>query len=100
MTPAEYLGGTFGEDWDLLVARSTDNGATWSAPAALNNNAFWDKWDDMGPQVTTDKQGNWVAVWRSNDGLGNLLTMISTRGVANMTDADILFARGTIKGRP
>ena len=35
----DTLGGTIGADNDILVARSTDNGATWTAPAPLNNSA-------------------------------------------------------------
>ena len=34
--------GYIGTDGDILVARSTDNGATWTAPAPLNTNASTD----------------------------------------------------------
>jgi hypothetical protein len=79
---SESLGGTIGTDYDILVARSTNNGATWTAPAALNTNAATDSWDDWEPQVTTDGAGNWVAVWQSNDSLGGTIGM----------DYDILYA--------
>ena len=82
------LGGTIGTDRDILVAGSTNNGATWTAPAALNTNAATDLGGDSEPQVTTDGMGNWVAVWRSDDSLG------STIG----TDNDILVARSTDNG--
>ena len=75
-------GGT--QDLDILVARSTNNGATWSHVAALNTNAATDSGDDYSPQVTTDGGGNWVAVWTSYDSLGGI-------GM----DADILVARST-----
>jgi Neuraminidase (sialidase) len=39
---ADSLGDTIGEDADILVARSTDGGATWTAPVALNTNAASD----------------------------------------------------------
>ncbi|MDK2971434.1 MAG: hypothetical protein PWP23_1189 [Candidatus Sumerlaeota bacterium] len=84
----ESLGGTVGTDWDILFARSTDNGATWSAPAALNSNAASDSGSDINPHVKYDGAGNWIAVWSSNDSLGG------TTG----TDDDILFARSTDGG--
>ena len=36
------LDDTIGEDADILVARSTDGGATWTDPVALNTNAASD----------------------------------------------------------
>ena len=77
------LGGNLGLDWDILVARSTDNGATWTAPAALNTNAATDTGDDDAPQLATDQAGNWVAVWESNDWLDFTIG----------PDADILISR-------
>jgi Neuraminidase (sialidase) len=82
------LGGTIGEDIDILVARSTDDGATWTTPTALNTNAGSDTGDDLQPQVTTDGAGNWVAVWRSGDSLGDTIG----------EDIDILVARSTDDG--
>src|SRR5262245_51486845 len=35
----DTLQGRSGRDYDILVARSIDNGVTWSAPALLNTNA-------------------------------------------------------------
>jgi hypothetical protein len=84
----DSLGGTIGTDRDILVARSTDNGASWTAPAALNTNAASDSGGDYIPQVTTDGVGSWVAVWRSNDSLGGTIG----------TDGDILVARSTDNG--
>ena len=85
---AENVGGTIGTDFDILVARSTDNGATWSAPAALNTNATTDTGSDSVPQVTTDGAGNWVAPWHSVENLGGVIG----------TDLDILVARSTDNG--
>ncbi|GMU35338.1 MAG: exo-alpha-sialidase [Planctomycetia bacterium] len=59
------LGGAIGTDADILYARSTNNGATWSLPAPLNTNAAIDAVSDSSPQISTDSQGHWVAVWRS-----------------------------------
>ena len=63
----DSLGDTIGTDLDILVARSTDDGVSWTAPAALNTNASGDTGDDSRAQVTTDGQGTWVAVWTSED---------------------------------
>jgi hypothetical protein len=84
----DSLGDTIGADWDILVSRSTNNGASWTAPAALNTNAASDSGSDGAPQVTTDGAGNWVAVWTSNDSLGGTIG----------TDADILVSRSTDNG--
>ncbi len=60
-------GSSGGVDDDVRVARSTDDGVTWTAPAALNTNAASDVGDDDGGLVTTDGQGTWVAVWTSEN---------------------------------
>ena len=82
------LGGTVGTDYDILVARSTDNGANWSAPQALNSNAASDSAGDEYPQVSADGAGNWVAVWDSDTDLGGTVG----------TDYDILVSRSTENG--
>ena len=84
----DWLGDTIGTDFDILVARSTDAGVTWTAPAALNANAVGDAADDTQPQVTTDEQGTWIAVWRSKHSFGDTIG----------TDWDILVARSTDDG--
>ena len=56
-------------DTDILVAHSTDDGFTWTAPTALNTNAASDAAEDTRPQLTTDAQGTWVAVWGYEDPL-------------------------------
>ncbi|MCP3979007.1 MAG: exo-alpha-sialidase, partial [bacterium] len=81
------LGGTIGEDHDLLLVRSTDNGAGWTDPVALNSGAGSDTGADMHPQLTTDGAGHWVVVFQSSEPLG-----------ASGTDFDIAFARSTDNG--
>lgn len=68
----------------LTVARSTDNGETWTDPAALSplNGT------DEAPQIATDGEGNWVVVWRSSNNLGGTIG----------NDLDILYARSTDNG--
>ena len=58
-------GSPLGADSDIMFSRSTDDGATWSAPAPLNANAATDKMGDAVPRVATDKTGNWVATWQT-----------------------------------
>jgi hypothetical protein len=84
----DSLGDTIGTDYDILVARSTNNGLTWIDPAALNTNAATDSGSDGRPNVTTDPAGNWVAVWDSTDSLGGTIG----------TDRDVLVARSTNNG--
>jgi hypothetical protein len=79
----DTLGGTVRADLDIFVARSTDNGATWSPPAPLNTNAASDPGGDLFPQVATDRAGNWLALWLSTDTLGGTIG----------TDLDIFVAR-------
>jgi hypothetical protein len=77
-----------GTDEDIMVARSTNNGVTWTPPAPLNNNAASDTGYDEYPFVTTDGLGNWVAIWQSDDSLG------ATIG----TEGDVLMAHSSDNG--
>jgi hypothetical protein len=63
----DSLAGTIGTDLDILVSRSTDNGVTWTPPAALNTNADVDGEKDRWPAVATDGLGKWVVVWEYGD---------------------------------
>lgn len=87
---AAWVRGGLSVDLDLLVARSSDNGLTWSEPVSLNTNASTDHEDDMWPQIVTDRAGTWIAVWYSKDSLGGEI------GV----DLDILSARFTLPTCP
>ncbi len=60
------LGGPIGDDFDVVSALSTDDGASWTNPAPLNTDAAGDDHVDMRVQLTTDLDGRWVAVWESN----------------------------------
>lgn len=82
------VGGAIGADHDILVSRSTDHGATWTAPVPLNSNAGVDTGGDYTPSVCTDRAGRWVAVWQSNDSLGGAVG----------ADLDILVARSVDNG--
>ncbi|MCP4645667.1 MAG: hypothetical protein GY851_34800, partial [bacterium] len=76
-----------GSDDDIFVARSTDNGATWTAPALLDSNATGWFEEDFYPEIATDGAGNWIAVWESSENF-------SGAG----TDRDILVSRSTDNG--
>ena len=80
------LGGTIGADSDILVSRSTDAGATWTAPVVLNSFADVDNHDDQRPKIATDGAGVWIAVWDS---------VYSTSGPI---DSDVYLARSTDAG--
>ena len=78
----DTLGDTIGVDFDILYAVSTDEGTSWSAPAALNGNAATDHGNDFFPQLTTDGAGTWIAAWHSSDSLSGTIDF----------DNDILYA--------
>lgn len=61
----ENLGDTIGTDDDIFVARSADDGFTWTAPAVLNSNAAIDSRSEHDHQVSiaTDRAGAWIVVW-------------------------------------
>ena len=80
---SDTLGDTIGADRDIVFARSIDGGVTWAAPEPLNLNATNDGGDDGRVRVATDRMGNWVAVWDSEDDLGGTIS----------TDQDIIVAR-------
>lgn len=46
---------------DLFTVYSTDYGQTWSAPLLALNNSDPDYWT----QIQTDRQGNWVILWKN-----------------------------------
>jgi hypothetical protein len=61
----DTLGGTLGEDFDVLVARSSDDGASWTAPVALNDDAATDSDADWHAEIETDGLGTWIVTWPS-----------------------------------
>ncbi len=85
---ADSLGNTIGTEGDILVSRSTDNGASWTDPVPLNTNAGMDTGGDGYVDIVTDGLGVWLAVWQSNDPLGNSIG----------PDNNILFARSLNNG--
>lgn len=53
---------------DIYFARSSDAGATWSAPAVLNSTAVAQPGIvDVFPTIGVDADGNWMCVWTTSD---------------------------------
>ena len=73
------LSGTVDAAFDIRVARSTDGGATWTAPFVYI--ASTQRRADIHPQVTTDGADNWLTAWESPDSLNGTIG----------TDSDILY---------
>jgi hypothetical protein len=70
-TPLNF-DGNVGNDSDIVLSTSTDNGTTWSLPTLLNSNGFGEDAGDFDPSLAYDGQGNWAAVWESTDPFGSL----------------------------
>src|SRR5689334_13939175 len=51
---ADDLGGTVGSDFDIMFARSTNSGATWTSVAPLNTSATTDSAADARPWIASD----------------------------------------------
>ncbi len=76
----------FDSNDDVLAARSTDNGATWSTPVTLTTPPInLDQENNL--QITTDAAGNWLVVWDSNDGANSA-----------SEDGDVFYVRSTDGG--
>lgn len=57
-----------GYDPDVMMAFSSDDGQTWSAPVPVNTDAASDGAKlDVYPHVATDGKGNWVVTWTFQD---------------------------------
>ncbi|MCX7016471.1 MAG: sialidase family protein, partial [Candidatus Sumerlaeota bacterium] len=84
----DTLGGTLGDDFDILFSASTDNGVTWSAPAPVNTNAAVDQREDTAPTLACDGAGQWVAAWEA----------CNSQSGAIATESDLLTARSTNLG--
>jgi hypothetical protein len=82
------LGGTIGSDEDILLARSSDDGASWSAPSAIHSNAGGDSGADLNPAVASDGGSIWLVAWESDENLGGTIG----------ADRDLLFVRSTNGG--
>jgi hypothetical protein len=62
---AGSVSGPLGSDTDLLLARSTDSGQSWSYGGVVNSNAATDAAPENNPQIATDGAEHVVCVWES-----------------------------------
>jgi len=87
---SENLDNTVVNDEDILFARSTDDGVTWSAPALLNSTGTTDGTAaDTAPVIAVDPtSGAWVVVWITNNSLGGAIG----------DDTDLFWSRSTNGG--
>jgi hypothetical protein len=68
------LDGLSKSDRDIFVARSTDDGQTWSETDVLATNAGKDKGTDSDVSIAADAAtGSWNVAWTTNDTLANTL---------------------------
>ena len=65
--------------FDIRVALSTNNGATWTAPFVYIDTSQGGGY--VHPRITTDGAGNWLTVWQSPDNVDDIIG----------TDFDILY---------
>lgn len=71
----------------VYMARSSNNGVTWSAPHVLDSEATVDLGGEIYfPSIAANGAGNWIATWASISDLS---------GTAG-TDSDIVFTRFTL----
>jgi hypothetical protein len=61
--------GILGPDNDIRMTRSTNGGASWSAPTALSAEAAIDSTNEVHPTLIADRAGNWIAAWESRGGV-------------------------------
>jgi hypothetical protein len=82
--------GAANQDYEIVVSRSADNGASWTARAPLNSNWMSDyPADDSDPEIVTDGNGTWRVVWTAsnvyNPGGWDALIATSTNNGVNWT---------------
>lgn len=69
-------------------SRSTDNGLTWTAPVALDTSAMSNTASSFAPDISTNRQGTWIATWDTND----------PRYGASASERDIVYSVSTNNG--
>lgn len=75
------------DDKDIIFSRSTNDGATWSSVANLNNGAANDSDEDDQPDIAA-AGSTWIVVWNSE----------KDAGAGDDVDTDIFFSRSANGG--
>ena len=77
------VGGSHGTDADIMIARTTNNGQSWTDPMFVNSYAEYDSAgsSDRNPYLATDGAGTWLTIWRSHQTLADTID----------NDGDILY---------
>ncbi len=70
---------------DILVARSIDDGVTWTSPVALSTDLPLGAAADFDPTIETNGNGTWITVWRA-------------LALADLTTLELLYSRSTDSG--
>ncbi len=70
-----------GNDDDVVVARSSDNGATWTPAAPIDAQAATDATQERRSQIVTDGGGTWLAVWHSISSVGTGAHVLAARSL-------------------
>lgn len=58
---------TPGVDSEVMVSRSSDNGATWSLPMLIASDAATSSGYNNRPRLAADGTGRWMATWHTAD---------------------------------
>jgi hypothetical protein len=86
---AVWTVGDESSDTDIVVARSSDDGDSWSTPVYLNPWGETDSGLDQQPALATDQNGTWIVVWSTEN---------PVQGGADTSDLDLVYTRSTNNG--
>lgn len=79
-------------DPDIWMIRSTDGGATWSRPSAINSDAASDSYEDLFPKVKSVSKGRWLAYWTRRRHLPNQLAPECSIQTADSSDGGLTWS--------
>lgn len=85
----EPVGDDVDGTYDVVFARSTDDGKTWTHKAKVAVDQPGDMREDLSPTIRTDGKGLWLVAWTSRGSLGSDLGI----------DGDVLVSRSTDNGQ-
>ncbi|MGE4652470.1 MAG: hypothetical protein AAEJ53_16410, partial [Myxococcota bacterium] len=87
-----------GSDYDILVARSMNDGLAWTAPEVLNGSGIGDTDTDSNPRLASDRKGGWLASWYKEGGAtgidGDIFAAFSADAGQSWTAPDLLNDNG------